>query len=109
MSESTAGRQLGPEFDDEGFLRDSDSWNEGLARRLALELGVTDLTAAHWRVLHYLREHYLEHGALPGMAHVCRVTGMERHCVEHLFAQRALLAWKLAGLPNPGEELKAYW
>jgi tRNA 2-thiouridine synthesizing protein E len=99
---------LGPEFDEDGFLRDPGNWSEALAERLAQELGVSDLTKAHWRVLRYLREHYLEHGALPVMAHVCRVTGLEHHCVEHLFAQRPLLAWKLAGLPNPGEEVKTY-
>jgi tRNA 2-thiouridine synthesizing protein E len=42
------------------------------------------------------------------MRHVCGVTHLEKHCVTDLFGNGSKEAWRVAGLPNPGEEAKAY-
>jgi len=94
-------------FDEDGFLLDPRVWSEALARRLAQTDGVGPLSETHWRVLHFLREHHLSHGTLPPLSYVAWVFGVDRHELRELFhGEREL--WRLAGLPNPGEEAKAY-
>lgn len=94
-------------FDRDGFLTHPDSWNETLAATIATHDGIATLTPAHWRVLRSLREHYRQLGNPPLFRHICHVLGFEKRCVEHLFhSQRE--AWRIAGLPNPGEEAKTY-
>jgi tRNA 2-thiouridine synthesizing protein E len=41
------------------------------------------------------------------MHRVCHDAGIERQQVNDLFGY-CLIAWRIAGLPNPGEEGKAY-
>lgn len=94
-------------LDAEGFLREGTRWDRNLAARLAASLGVTGMTQAHWAVVCCLRGHYLRQGTLPWEAHVCRELGLEKGCIHHLFGG-PLTAWRIAGLPNPGEEARAY-
>lgn len=96
------------QFDADGFLKEPRLWNEDLAELLAVADGIGELTAEHWRVIHYLREHYLKYHAIPVMRHVCLVMHLDRHCVTDLFGPGGKEAWRIAGLPNPGEEAKAY-
>jgi tRNA 2-thiouridine synthesizing protein E len=41
------------------------------------------------------------------MRQICREAGLSEHCVSELFIDPRL-AWRIAGLPNPGEEAKVY-
>lgn len=95
------------EFDDDGFLVDAEAWSPALAARLAREAGIDELGTRHWDVIRLVRERYLALGALPVMRLVCRAAGIERGGAHDLFASCRLL-WRIAGLPNPGEEAKAY-
>jgi tRNA 2-thiouridine synthesizing protein E len=94
-------------FDDDGFLIDPNSWTAELAQRIAGAEGIPALTEDHWRVMRCLRDHYLQHGSLPPMSHVCRESGIARERGRALF-RTPLVAWRTAGLPNPGEEAKSY-
>ena len=96
----------GLQFDEDGFLLDPLSWTPELAIEIADTDGLLNLTPAHWKIIDYLREHYLTSGTLSVMNHVCRVNNLERHCVRELF-HNPREAWRVAGLPNPGEEAKA--
>jgi len=93
-------------FDRDGFLTSPESWNEELARRIAVENGVGELSEEHWEIIRFLRKHYLE-GGLPAVSHVCHVHHFDHHCISELF-QSMKVAWRIAGLPNPGEEANAY-
>jgi tRNA 2-thiouridine synthesizing protein E len=94
-------------FDPDGFLHDPAQWSHEWAEQLARQDGLPALGAEHWHVLAYLREHYIRYGAVPSMGQVCWLNGMDRHCMTELFPSPRE-AWRLAGLPNPGEEAKAY-
>jgi tRNA 2-thiouridine synthesizing protein E len=94
-------------FDAEGFLIDHQLWSEEMAQDLARDEGVGELTDQHWQVLRHIRERYLSLGALPNMRLVCRATGIPRHKIHHLFGS-CISIWRIAGLPDPGEEAKAY-
>ncbi|HUX63965.1 TusE/DsrC/DsvC family sulfur relay protein [Sulfuricella sp.] len=93
-------------FDKDGFLTSPESWNEDMARRIATENGVGELGDEHWEIIRFLRKHYLE-GGLPAVSHVCRVHHFDHYCIPDLF-QSMKVAWRIAGLPNPGEEANAY-
>jgi len=94
-------------FDEDGFLRESAQWNERIAEQIAREDGIGELSEGHWSVIHYLRRHYLSFGSLMPVSHVCRVNQLDSHCVNGLFRDLRE-AWRVAGLPNPGEEAKSY-
>lgn len=95
-----------PIFDRDGFLVDPASWDEELARQIAACDGMNELGEEHWAIIRFLREHYLD-GGLPAVSHVCRVNHFEPLCLPSLF-HSVRAAWRIAGLPNPGEEAKSY-
>jgi tRNA 2-thiouridine synthesizing protein E len=41
------------------------------------------------------------------MSQVCRTHDLDRNAIKNLFGG-CRQAWRIAGLPNPGEEAKAY-
>jgi tRNA 2-thiouridine synthesizing protein E len=94
-------------FDEDGYLVNQDLWNEQLSAEIAWEEGVGPLTEKHWRVLHHIRDKFFRIGALPNMRRVCRETALTRTQIYTLFGG-CLVIWRIAGLPNPGEEAKAY-
>ncbi len=96
------------QFDADGFIIDPDLWSEDMAQLIARTDGIGELTTEHWRVIQYLREHFFRNHTIPVMRHVCRVTHQDKHCVTNLFGKDIKEAWRVAGLPNPGEEAKAY-
>jgi tRNA 2-thiouridine synthesizing protein E len=94
-------------MDPEGFLVDPELWSRSMARFIAKLDGVWPLTPEHWAVIYYLREHRMTYGALPPVSQVCRTHGMERSAVRRLFGS-CRAAWRIAGLPHPGEEALSY-
>lgn len=103
----TAPRHAVLAFDEDGFLMEPALWSQDLARTLAEEEGLDTLTEAHWRVIGFIREKFLRLGSLVNLRQVCRGTDLNRDQVKALFGGcRAI--WRIAGLPNPGEEAKSY-
>jgi TusE/DsrC/DsvC family sulfur relay protein len=94
-------------FDEDGYLVSEEVWNERLAGEIAEKEGIGPLTEKHWRVLNLIREIFFRSGALPNMRRVCRETALSRSEVYDLFGG-CLCAWRIAGLPNPGAEARAY-
>lgn len=95
------------DFDEDGFLPDAQRWSKQTARMIAEMDGIGPLGPDHWAILFYLREHHLTYGSLPPMSQVCRTHHLDRNAVVRLFGG-CRQAWRIAGLPNPGEEAKAY-
>ncbi len=93
-------------FDADGFLVDPGVWSESLAHRIAQNDGLGELSAQQFELLHTLRHEYSKHGAVMALSHVCHMNGKKGDCMQHLFST-AREAWRMAGLPNPGEEAKA--
>lgn len=96
-----------PDFDQDGFILDPACWDESLASNLALDEGIVQLDPAHWAVIQALRQYFFATEGVPVMRNICRDAGLEDHCVSELFIDPRR-AWRIAGLPNPGEEAKAY-
>lgn len=54
------------ETDTEGYLKSPADWSEALAEEIATSEGIT-LTEAHWQVVRFVREFYLEFNTSPGI------------------------------------------
>lgn len=95
------------QYDEDGFLVDHLLWTEETARQLAELEGVGTLTADHWSVINHVRNKFLQIGALPNMRLVCRAVSIPKAQVHNLFGG-CITIWRIAGLPNPGQEAMAY-
>jgi tRNA 2-thiouridine synthesizing protein E len=94
-------------FDEDGFMRDPQQWTADIAKAIAESLGLEGLGYAQVRVIEFLREHYLAKGAVPPAEEICHAIDLEKHCIRELFKNYEK-AWKVAGLPNPGMQLREY-
>lgn len=94
-------------FDQYGFITDPHLWDEELAEQLAREDGIGELRPEHWEIITFLREAYLGTGGPPPVGDACRLLHLGPHCLDHLF-RNSREAWRLAGLPDPGEEARTY-
>lgn len=94
-------------FDTDDFFSDVLIWDQEVAERIAHADGIPALTEKHWEIIDKVRNQFFAHGTLPVMRLVCRAAGIDRHKAHTLFGSCKTL-WRVAGLPNPGEEAKAY-
>jgi len=94
-------------FDSTGFLSDPFEWSEDVAEEIAKLDGLGPLTLTHWQIICYLRESWIGRHALPSVSHTCHLVGCSAMCLEQLF-HGTREAWRIAGLPDPGEEARAY-
>lgn len=99
---------LGVDLDPDGFLLHPEQWNELIAIRMAESDGIAPLTEAHWGMILSLRRHYFKVGGIPALRHLCLENQLEPHCIPHLFKDQGRELWRIAGLPNPGVEARAY-
>lgn len=107
-SMATAKEPIDTLLNSEGFLRDPELWNEQVAMAIARLDGLPPLTHDHWLIVQALRDHFERFGtALPAFSHICIANHMDKHCVDKLFNSQKE-AWRIAGLPDPGEEARAY-
>ena len=103
-----APKPLAVPLDEDGFLLNPADWSEALASQIADLDGLSPLGERHWSVIHHIRERYYRVGGVPVMRLVCRATGLDKMEIHSLFGG-CLAIWRIAGLPNPGEEAKAYF
>jgi len=90
--------------DDDGFLADMEDWTEEVAGVLAAREDIGQLSEDQFAILRSLREYYRKHRFFPIVRAICRSVDLPRTCVTDRFTD-PVMAWKIAGLPNPGEEV----
>lgn len=89
-------------FDNEDYLWEPADWTEDVARVLAQECGIPELTEKHWRVIRFMREFYFANGRAPLNRQLKQGTGMTLMEIEALFPGGIKQdARRIAGLPNP--------
>jgi len=90
------------EVDERGFLQRPEQWNEEIAKALARQEGVEELTEEHWRVIKYLREYYAQNGICPPVRRLVKEVGLTLKRIWELFPNGpAQSACKWAGIPKP--------
>ncbi|NBI13392.1 TusE/DsrC/DsvC family sulfur relay protein [[Haemophilus] felis] len=100
--------QIQLETDGEGYLLYSQQWTPDVATAIA-QIEQLTLTDAHWEVIYFVREFYLEYNTSPSIRMLVRAVaqklgeekGNSRY-LQRLFPNGpAKQATKLAGLPKP--------
>jgi TusE/DsrC/DsvC family sulfur relay protein len=93
--------------DEDGFLTRLEDWTDKVARLLAAREGIADLSEDQLDILKFLRTYYLKHRFFPIVRYVCKNVHQPKNCVTDKFMD-PVKAWKIAGLPNPGEEVNMF-
>ena len=96
------------EIDDDGYLINWQDWNEDIAGQLAMIEGI-ELTDAHWEVIRFLRNYFLQYQIAPMIKilvkEIGKVMGPEKGNTKYLYelypGGPAKQACKFAGLPKP--------
>ena len=61
------------EINDNGYLVNVDDWNENVAKAIAADEGVEELTQRHWDLINYLRDEYVNNaGNQPNMRNIVK-------------------------------------
>jgi dissimilatory sulfite reductase related protein len=95
-----AGVQV--DFDDEGFMTNPDQWTEDIAKVLAAEEGISELTDGHMKVVAFVRADFKEKGAAPTIRRMNKVGGISTKDLYAWFPQGpAKKASKISGLGKP--------
>jgi dissimilatory sulfite reductase related protein len=90
------------DVDAEGFLSDPAQWNEAIARAIAAENGIPELTERHWLVIRFMRDRYLASGTAPSIRSLGKESGVSVKELYELFPKGpAKLAAKIGGIPKP--------
>lgn len=86
----------------EGFFLDRAQWTPEIAAAVASEVGITPLTAEHWKVLTFCRDDTDAQGHSPGLRRIAAVGGVSIKDLYRLFPKGpGKLAARIAGLPKP--------
>ncbi len=96
------------ETDAQGYLKNSGDWHEALAQAIARQEQI-ELTEAHWQVIHFVRDFYLQFNTSPAIRMLVKAMGQKygeekgnSRYLYRLFPQGpAKQATKIAGLPKP--------
>jgi len=90
------------EVDDEGFLKNMDDWNEDIAKEIAGEIGLGELTEMHWKVINFMRNDFKEKGQIPTIRRMKNAGGVPTKELYELFpGGPAKKAAMVAGLGKP--------
>ena len=90
------------DVDAEGFLTDATQWDEELAKELARDAGIAELTERHWLVVRFMRERFLQTGTAPSIRSLGKESGVPVKELYELFPKGpAKLAARIAGIPKP--------
>jgi tRNA 2-thiouridine synthesizing protein E len=90
------------DLDAEGFLTDPAQWNEELARAIAADYGIPELTHRHWLVIRFMRDRYLQTGSAPSIRSLGKESGVPVKELYELFPKGpAKLAARIGGIPKP--------
>jgi tRNA 2-thiouridine synthesizing protein E len=90
------------EVDPEGFLVNTADWNDDVARAIAADNGIAELTDRHWLVVRFMRDTYLSSGQAPSIRSLGKESGVAIKELYQLFPKGpAKLAAKIGGIPKP--------
>ncbi len=90
------------QLDADGHLANRNDWNEDMARELAAQEGIPELTPQHWAVINFMRKVFEKEGDAPSIRRLTKESGVDTKTLYQLFPKGpAKRAAKIAGLPKP--------
>lgn len=89
-------------LDEEGFMIDHTQWTEDIAREIAKEEGIEELTDEHFLVINFMRKEYEEKGTGPSLRKLKNESGVNTKQLYKLFPKGpAKKAARISGIPKP--------
>jgi TusE/DsrC/DsvC family sulfur relay protein len=89
-------------LDADGHLANMNDWTEDVARELAAQEGIAELTSQHWAVINFMRQVFAKEGDAPSIRRLTKESGVDTKTLYQLFPKGpAKKAAKIAGLPKP--------
>jgi dissimilatory sulfite reductase related protein len=89
-------------LDQDGHLANRADWTEEVARVIAAQEGIPELSPQHWAVIHYMQKVFGEQGDAPSIRKLTKESGVDTKTLYQLFPKGpAKKAAKIAGLPKP--------
>jgi tRNA 2-thiouridine synthesizing protein E len=89
-------------IDEEGFLTEYDEWDKDLAAALAANIGITELTEDHWKVIEFLRADFKEQGETATLRRVSTIGGIPTKSLFQLFPKKPARKMSyVSGLQKP--------
>lgn len=89
-------------IDADSNLVNLSDWNEEIAKELAKEEGINELTEKHFQVINYMRKVFSETGDAPSIRKLTKDSGVDTKEFYELFPKGpAKKAARISGLPKP--------
>jgi TusE/DsrC/DsvC family sulfur relay protein len=90
------------ELNDEGFFVHPEQWTEDMVPELARRESIDPVTDAHWQVIRFIRNEYLDKGTGPTVRVLGKTSGVSIKELYQLFPKGpAKIAARIAGIPKP--------
>jgi tRNA 2-thiouridine synthesizing protein E len=90
------------QVNEEGFLTNPAEWTKGIAAEIAREEGISELTAAHWKVIDFCRQDAAGSGRAPTLRRISTAAGVATKELFGLFPKGpAKKVARIAGLGKP--------
>jgi len=90
------------DVNEEGYMTQHDQWNREIAQALAQEIGLGELTPAHWKVLEFIDKDFQVKGVVPGMRRMNKIGGIPTKELYALFPDGPIKkAALVSGYPKP--------
>ena len=94
------GRDI--QFDQDGFMVEPQLWNDEVAKLIANDEGIDEMTENHWKIVNFIRDYWKEHDLAPAVRLICKENNVSVREIYKLFtAGPARGACRVAGLPKP--------
>ena len=88
--------------DEDGFLTEFEEWDEDLAKNLATNIGIGEMTDDHWKVITFLRSDFQEQGETATLRRVSTIGGIPTKLLFQLFPKKPARKMSyVAGLQKP--------
>jgi len=95
-----AGRTV--QVNEEGFLTNPSEWTKEIAVELAKDEGISELTAAHWKVIEFCRQDAAGSGKAPTLRRITANAGISTKEMFALFPKGpAKKVARISGLGKP--------
>lgn len=89
-------------LDGNGFLEEPQKWNEDVAKAIAQDEGIEEMTEKHWSVVNFIRTYWKETELAPAVRLLCQNSNLGVRDMYKLFRSGpAKGACRIAGLPKP--------
>ncbi len=89
-------------LDDQGYLLDYSQWTIGIAKEIAREEGIEELTDRHFTVIYFMRQEFEKNGTGPSIRRLVKTGGVPTKKLYELFpGGPAKKAARIAGITKP--------